>query len=153
MDSNKLANIAAKVGAQVTTDRNSTILNVSPDKLVESYKLLLEEMPEFYHLITITGLDEGNLISVYYHFWKDRDFLSIKTSVPKENPVLDSISDLLPAALLYEVEVKDMLGVSFNRNPMNKQKLLLPDDYPVEVPPPLRKEASPEKLRKLMKLE
>ena len=153
MDSNKLASIASKVGAQVTTDRNSTILNVPPDKLVESYKLLLEEMPEFYHLITITGLDEGNLISVYYHFWKDREFLSIKTGVPKENPTLDSISDLIPAALLYEVEVKDMLGVSFNRNPMNKQKLLLPDDYPVEAPPPLRKEASPEKLRKLMKLE
>jgi len=110
-------------------------------------------MPEFYHLTTITGLDEGNTIGLFYHFWKGREFLSIKTSIPKTNPDIDSLNEILPASLLYEAEVKDLVGVNFKGNPLMNRKLVLPDNYPAEAPPPLRKEANPEKIRKLMELE
>jgi membrane-bound hydrogenase subunit beta len=153
MDNSRLQETLAKTGAQVTSSRNSIVLAVTPDRVKDVCKLITSELPEFYHLSTITGVDTGASIDLYYHFWEGKEFLSVKTTVPKENPVLDSISDLLASSLLYEAEVKDLLGVSFNGNPLMDRKLLLPDTYPVGAPPPLRKEADPEKIRKMMGLE
>lgn len=153
MDDTNLADIVEKTKAQVTKIKKSTILLVTPDKLRDACKLITSELPEFYHLTTVTGVDEGSTIDVFYHFWHGREFLSIKTSVPKENPVLDSLSDLLPSSQLYEAEVKDLLGVFFKGNPSMDRRLLLPDSYPSQAPPPLRKEADPEKIRKMMELE
>jgi NADH:ubiquinone oxidoreductase subunit C len=153
LDTNKLEDIVAKTGAQVSTNRTSTVLTVASDKVRDACKLIVSQMPDFYHLTTITGVDEGSMIDLLYHFWKGREFLSVKTSLPKNNAVLDSLSDLLPSSLLYEAEVKDLLGVVFKGNPLMDRKLLLPDSYPPQAPPPLRKEADPEKLRKMMELE
>ncbi len=153
MDNNKLQDIAMKTAAQIATNRRSTVLTVAPDKLGDICKLITMEMPEFYHLSTITGVDTGKTIDVFYRFWKDKEFLSVKTTVPKENPVLDSLSDFLASSLLYEAEVKDLLGISFRGNPLMDRKVLLPDSYPTDAPPPLRKEADPEKIRKMMELE
>jgi len=153
LDGGKLGEIAIRIGGSVSTNRNSTVLSVKPENLRETCKLVTSELPDFYHLTTVTGVDEGTTISIYYHFWHARDFLSVKTAVPKENPSITSVSDILPSSLLYEAELKDMLGVIFEGNPLKGQKLLLPDSYPVEAPPPLRKEADPEKIRKLMELE
>ena len=137
----------------MVTTRHSIVLTILPEKLRDVCKLIDDEMPEFYHLTTITGLDEGNTIGLFYHFWKGREFLSIKTSIPKTNPDIDSLNEILPASLLYEAEVKDLVGVNFKGNPLMNRKLVLPDNYPAEAPPPLRKEANPEKIRKLMELE
>ena len=153
MDSAKLQDLAAKTGGQTTKFRNSTVLTVGADRLKEACQLIAIELPEFYHLSTITGVDDGTTISLYYHFWQGKDFLSVKTAIPKTNTVIPSLIDILPAALLYEAEVKDMLGVVFQGNPLMDRRLLLPDEYPLEAPPPLRKEADPEKIRKMMELE
>ncbi len=153
MDNSKIQDIAAKTGAQIISNRGSIVLMVTQDRLRDICKMKQNELPEFYHLTTITGVDEGNTISLYYHFWQGKEFLSIKTSVPKDNPTLDSLSDILPASLFYEAEVKDLLGVIFKGNPLMDRKLLLPDSYPAQAPPPLRKEADPEKIRKMMELE
>jgi NADH:ubiquinone oxidoreductase subunit C len=153
MNSNKLQDIAARTSAVVATDRKSTYLTVSPEHLKEACQLVVAELPGFYHLSTITGVDDGKTIGIFYHFWKGKEFLSVKTSVPKDNPVVGSLIDVFPASLLYESEVKDILGITFQGNPMMGRKLLLPDNYPPDAPPPLRKEADPEKIRKMMELE
>ncbi|MCL4517874.1 MAG: NADH-quinone oxidoreductase subunit C [Thaumarchaeota archaeon] len=153
MDKIKVDSIAAKIGATIANNQNSTTLTVHPAMVKEACRMIVSEMPEMYHLTTITGVDEGSTIEVYYHFWEGKQFLSVKTSVNKETPVIDSVSDFLPSSLLYEAEVKDLLGVLFKGNPMMDRRLLLPDNYPVEAPPPLRKEADPEKIRKMMELE
>jgi len=153
LDSNKLQDVATKTGGQIAKFRKSTILTVGADNARESCRLILAELPEFYHLSTITGVDEGSVITLYYHFWQGRDFLTVKTAVPKSNPTIQSLIDILPSALLYEAEVKDLLGVVFQGNPLMDKRLLLPDEYPLNAPPPLRKEADPEKIRKMMELE
>lgn len=153
MDSNKVNSLASKVGATITRNHNSTTLTVDSARVKDACRMILSDIPEMYHLTTITGVDEGTTIEVYYHFWEGKEFLSVKTSINKENPVIDSVSDFLPSSLLYEAEVKDLLGVLFKGNPMMDRKLLLPDNYPAEAPPPLRKEADPEKIRKMMELE
>lgn len=153
MDSNKLQDVAMKVGGMISKFRKSTVITVSPDHAKETCQLIVTELPEFYHLSTITGVDDDPSITLYYHFWQGGDFLSVKTGVPKTNPVIPSLIDVLPSAILYEAEVKDLLGVIFQGNPLMDRRLLLPDNYPLEAPPPLRKEADPEKIRKMMELE
>ncbi|HUI01028.1 MAG TPA: NADH-quinone oxidoreductase subunit C [Nitrososphaerales archaeon] len=152
METERAARISAAVGGQVGSLRHSALVTVAPDRVVEACKLVVED-GQYYHLSTITGIDEGENISVLYHFWKGGGFVTVKTSVPKSNPRLPSVSASLPAALFYEAEVMDMLGVVFEGNPRMGTKLLLPDAYPPEAPPPLRKEADPEKIRKMMGLE
>ncbi len=88
-----------------------------------------------------------------YHFWRGKVFITVKTDVPKSRPHIPTISSVLPSSLLYEAEVKDLLGVTFDGNPLMGTRLLLPDIYPEDAPPPLTKEADPEKIRKMMELE
>lgn len=153
MGNEKFREIAAAFGGTVSTNRNSTVLTIKPEDVHEACKRIAAELPSFYHLTTITGVDEGAAISLYYHFWSTREFLSVKTSIPKQNLSIPSITDIFPSSLLYEAELQDMLGITFEGNSLKGRRLLLPDNYPSEAPPPLRKEADPEKIRKLMQLE
>jgi NADH:ubiquinone oxidoreductase subunit C len=144
--------ISSAVGGQLTHVRNSTVLTVAPDKLEEACKMVVES-GEYYHLSTITGVDEGQSIAVLYHFWRGKGFITVKTSVPKENPKLQSVIQVVPAAIFYEAEVADLLGVTFKGNPLGDGGLLLPPNYPASEPRPLRREADPEKIKRMMQID
>ena len=52
---------------------------------------------EFRHLCTITGLDDGDTLAFIYHVaHADGTVLSLKTRVPKTDPVLQTIMDIFP---------------------------------------------------------
>jgi NADH:ubiquinone oxidoreductase subunit C len=108
---------------------------------------------EMAHLSTITGLDSGESIDVIYHFWKGDVIASIKTSVPKSNMHAPSIIEIVPGAILYEMEVHDMFGVVFDGNPWMDRRLLLPDNYPKDLPPPLLKDTKSAEIRKAVGVE
>jgi NADH:ubiquinone oxidoreductase subunit C len=152
LETDRVSEISAAVGGQVGTLHHSSLVTVARERVLEACMLVVED-GQFYHLSTITGLDEGETIAIFYHFWKGTGFITVKTSVPKADPRVPSVSASLPSALFYEAEVMDMLGVVFEGNAMVGKKLLLPDAYPPQAPPPLRKEADPEKIRKMMGLE
>ena len=152
MSSDALAGLAAKLGGSVVSHVKSVELVVSPDKVPEACKTIAS-MTGFYHLSTITGLDLGEEIGILYHFWQGKSFLVVRTSLPKTNARIKSITESLPSAVLYEAEIQDLLGVAFEGNPYLGKKLLLPDKYPADAPPPLRKEADPDKIRKMLELE
>jgi NADH:ubiquinone oxidoreductase subunit C len=144
--------IATALEGQVTKGKKYQMVSVKPLRIVEACKAV-SSLPGFYHLSTITAVDVGKEISVYYHFWLGREFLVVRVNVPKDNPSIPSVTGELPAATLYESEVADLFGVRFEGNPLSGRKLLLPDNYPKEAPPPMTKEANPEKIRKMMGLE
>jgi len=152
LSSEELSELAAKLGGSVASHQKTVELNVPPDKVLEACRSV-SSMPGFYHLSTITGLDLGDEIGILYQFWQGRGFVVVRTAVPKTDARIQSISGSLPSATLYEAEIQDLLGVSFEGNPYLGQRLLLPDNYPAEAPPPLRKEADPAKIRKMMELE
>ena len=152
MDRESLSKLANSLGGTLTEIRKSSVITVERASIKGACKAV-SEISGMNHLSTITGVDEGETISVYYHFWKGKEFLTVKTNASKKDPRLESISDILPSALLYEAEVKDLLGVNFEGNEFMGRKLLLPDSYPSGAPPPLRKEANPETIRKMMGLE
>lgn len=147
-----MESIAPGLEGQVTKGKKYQLISVKPERIVDACRAV-SGLPGVYHLSTVTALDIGKEISVYYHFWRGKMFFVVKTNVPKENGTMPSVASELPAATLYEAEVADMFGVRFEGNPMTGRKLLLPDTYPKDAPPPMTKEADPEKLRKMMELE
>ena len=97
---------------------------------------VLVERFDLRHLSTITGQDTGSVIELLYHFW-DGAGLTLRTSLPREEPHIATLTDLIPGAVFYEREVSDMLGVTFDGHP-DPRALLLPDDW--EDDPPLRQQ-------------
>jgi NADH:ubiquinone oxidoreductase subunit C len=106
----------------------------------------LVDFEGFKHLSTITGIDVGSKIELVYHLTREDLVLSLKVKTSKKNPVLPSIVNLIPGAVLYEREVHDLLGVTFEGNP-DLSPLLLPDEWPSDVYP-LRKEWAPQDIWK-----
>jgi NADH:ubiquinone oxidoreductase subunit C len=97
---------------------------------------------KFCHLCTITGLDEGEFLSFIYHLSHDSGItLNIKTSVPKENPVIKTVTEYFAGADCYERELMDLFGAKVdglaagNRYPLT-------DDFPHDQFP-LRKDWKP----------
>jgi NADH-quinone oxidoreductase subunit C len=105
------------------------------------------------HLSTITGLDLGQRIGIVYHFWQNKDTLHVRTTVQKTSSTAISVVDIIPGAILYEMEIHDLFGVTFVDNPWMDKKLLLPDAWPNDLPPPLLKTAKSTEIRKRLKLE
>ncbi|HOU53845.1 MAG TPA: NADH-quinone oxidoreductase subunit C [Myxococcota bacterium] len=62
--------------------------------------------------------------------------LTLKTRLPRENPVVATVSDLWDAANWFEREQFDLVGVHFVGHP-NLKRLLMPEDW---VGHPLRKD-------------
>jgi len=152
LSSEELSPLAAKLGGSLAAGSKTTVLSVPPDKVIEACKGV-SSLPGWYHLSMITGMDIGQDIAILYHFWQGRRFIQVRTQVPKSAPRLKSITGDLAAGTIYEAEIQDMLGVAFEGNPYLGKKLLLPDIYPPDAPPPLRKDSDVEKIKKMMRLE
>jgi membrane-bound hydrogenase subunit beta len=94
-------------------------------------------------LATITGLDEGPALGVIYHIARtDGTVLNLHTSVPREKPVLKTITAYFPAAEAYERELVDLLGMQVDGLPAGS-RYPLPDDWPANQFP-LRKDWKPQ---------
>ena len=109
---------------------------------IEDFRKVLEYLMKennFDTLCTITGLDYGESIGMIYHLTRqDGIVVNLKTSVPRENPVIQSIISYFPAAELYEREVVDLLGAKVEGLPEGS-RYPLPDGWP-EGQYPLRKD-------------
>ncbi len=103
------------------------------------------------YLSAITGLDtlnpavvpppaaEGSnnpqgAFEALYHFCQGGAILTLRISIPRENPIIPSICGVLPSASLYERELMELFGIEIIGTP-NTDRLLLSDDWPVGVFP------------------
>ncbi len=91
-------------------------------------------------IVAITGLDLGKNLGILYHIRTSNALLTVKAEVPKENPKIQTITDIIPGAVFHELEVTDLLGVIFvgNENPGH---FVLTDNWPMDVYP-LRKDVN-----------
>ncbi len=137
---------------KISKEKNRIMIEANPDNIFEICRIITSKLG-IRHLITITGIDEGEKICIIYHFWENKNFVNVIVRIEKTNLRVKSITSLIPGAIFYEAEVHDMLGVLFEGNPLMETRLLLPDTYPPDLPPPLRKEANPEEIRRKMGLE
>ena len=91
-------------------------------------------------ITAITGLDLGANLGIIYHTHTKDGFFGIRAEVPKENPKIQTIVDIIPGAALHELEVTDLMGVVFEGNP-SPPHFLLSENWPVGVYP-LRKDVN-----------
>jgi NADH-quinone oxidoreductase subunit C len=64
--------------------------------------------------------------------------VTVRASLPRDKPTIETIGDVRESAYLYEREVHDLLGVEFTGHP-NLARFLLAEEWPEGVYP-LRKE-------------
>lgn len=113
---------------------------VSPDKInAISFFLRDEESLQFDSLSCLSGVDydKDNLAVVYhlYSYALNHKFI-LKVIIPKDNPVLQTVSDVWATAEWHEREAYDLFGIKFDGN-KDLRRILLPDDWEGH---PLRKD-------------
>lgn len=88
----------------------------------------------------VSGVDAEAGIELLYHLMPDKEnmIITVKTVVPKTDPKINTVSDIIEAAEWIEREVHEMLGIDFIGHP-NLKRLLLADDWPADQYP-LRKD-------------
>jgi Ni,Fe-hydrogenase III component G len=92
----------------------------------------------FAYLATISGVDDKEEFEILYHFADPGPCVTIRVRVPKSDPRVDSITPLIPGAILYEREIQEMFGLVVAGIP-DPRRLVLPDDWPADAYP-LRKD-------------
>ena len=102
------------------------------------------------HFAVASGYDAGQTINLVYHFsiyhGTRAQELSLNMTVvlPKTDPVIDTITDLIPGALISEQEKQEMLGVKVKGIPKDS-RVFISDDFPKDVYPWRRDETGPAK--------
>jgi formate hydrogenlyase subunit 5 len=96
-------------------------------------------------LTTITALDLGENLGAYYHMRLTKGYFTVKTETPKTNPKIPTVTDILPGAGFAELEGTDLLGITYEGNPL-KGHFLLSENWPIGVYP-LRKDVKPEEVK------
>ncbi len=108
------------------------------DIFLSMFTFIVRELG-FDALCAITGLDEGDGFAIVYHVASpDGIVFNLKTKVPREAPVISSVSGLFRCAEIYERELIDLLGITVEGLPHGK-RYPLPDDWP-DGQYPLRKD-------------
>jgi len=149
----QLQTYAAQSNSKVSMPRKGeTFIEVDQDHIKDFISHLVNDF-RILHLATITGLDLGENIGIIYHLSQDKDTIYVRSIVPKAKSTAVSIVEVIPGAILYEMEIHDLFGVTFTGNPWINQKLLLPDNWPADLPPPLLKTSKPAEIRKRLQLE
>jgi Ni,Fe-hydrogenase III component G len=94
-------------------------------------------------LCTITGIDQGATLAALYHLARESGaVLTLSTAVPRDKPVIRTVTAQFPSADAYERELVDLLGFQVEGLAPGK-RYPLPDGWP-EGQHPLRKDWKPE---------
>jgi len=111
----------------------------------EVFSYLVNDMG-FLRICMITGFDEGENFAAKYHLTDDKGIVfDLKTYIPKTNPVIKTVSDIISGGLLYERELVDMFGIKVEGLPEG-ERYPLPDGWP-EGQYPLRKDWNKDMLK------
>ena len=91
------------------------------------------------HVSSVDWPDDEERVEVVYEVYsvRNRHRIRIKTRVPEDDCIVDSLMDIWLGADFMEREVFDMMGIRF-RNHKDLRRILMPDDYPEGWP--LRKD-------------
>lgn len=130
MDSNL---VIAETAEYLTAEVNPEGLHAFCEKLKTHPEASLD------YVFSLIGMDYGDTLGVIYYLEsvKHRHQLVVKVKCAgKENPVLDTVSDIWRTAEFLEREVYDLVGITFNNHP-DLRRIFLDDDW---VGHPLRKD-------------
>ncbi|TYB31728.1 MAG: NADH-quinone oxidoreductase subunit C [Candidatus Mcinerneyibacterium aminivorans] len=103
-------------------------ITIEKDDLLDFVDYIFNELG-FRYMIE-TGIDTPGGIEILYHFSFDsrETVVTLKTLLDSKEPVVESISSIVPGAKWIEREIMDILGVKFLNHP-NPEKFILSDDW------------------------
>ncbi|HAN79273.1 MAG TPA: NADH-quinone oxidoreductase chain 5 [Bacteroidales bacterium] len=84
----------------------------------------------FDYMLSLTGVDYPDSYAVVYHLesTKHNHLIVLKAKMDKQNPKIDSVCKVWPAAELQEREVFDFFGVHFNNHP-DLRRLFMDEEW------------------------
>ena len=114
--------------AKSVAESNGRIfVEVPRESLLEVAKILKDEH-DGYHISTITVLDSGDNYEIIYHIPAGGKLVNLRVFVPKNDPSVETLTEILPGAILYERELHDIMGINVKNHP-DMRALLLPDSW------------------------
>jgi len=130
----------ASDGREVTLAPDMPVVTVAPSAVRETARQLSADHG-FDLLLDVTAVDwprRTPRFDVVYHFYSTRHLMRVrlKTRVPEEEPVVDSLRSLYGSAGFMERECHEMYGIVFRGN-MDLRPILLYEGF---VGHPLRKD-------------
>jgi NADH-quinone oxidoreductase subunit C len=117
---------------------------VIPEEKIHNFCNLLKTSHDllFDYLISLTAVDWKDHFMIVCHITSTacRHTIVVKTRIDdRENPVVDTVSDIWRTSEFHEREVFDLFGIRFRHHP-DLRRLFLEDDYGF----PLRKDFADE---------
>lgn len=93
-------------------------------------KMLYRAPFDFNYLFCLTCVDWKTHLTMVYHLTSThhRHTIVIKSKLDRENPVIETVSDVWRTAEFHEREVYELFGVQFKNHP-DLRKLILTDDF------------------------
>lgn len=131
------ADLGGKIAEISNPDRRRLFLKIAPADLTAVTETLRDKHGLVF-LSTISGLDKGETFEIIYHFSTPETDFNLRTEIPRADPHIESITPLIPGAILYERELQDMFGIVVDHIP-DPRRVILSDDWP-EGQYPLRKD-------------
>jgi len=104
----------------------------------------IKELGSETYLATISAvdLDEEGTMQLNYCFWsqEEKALIVLRVNLPRDNPRIQTISDIIPGACNAEMEAYDLMGVYFEGNSSLKRSFLAPEEVAKQGIFPLRKD-------------
>lgn len=130
--------------AVIGEDLNATpkALIIHPDFIRSVCESLHSNSKTYFDSLScLTGLDNGeekNTVEAIYNLYSiPFDLhLMLRVELPRENPSIDSVTDIWKTADWHEREAYDLVGIHFENHP-DLRRILLPSDWEGH---PLRKD-------------
>jgi Ni,Fe-hydrogenase III component G len=113
---------------QIKNDRRIYV-DIAPQTVTRATHLILDEYAARFQIAT--GVDTPEGIEVMYHWaLDDKDLvITFRAVLPHDEPRVDSIAPICPAAEWIEREMWELLGIEFKGHP-DMRHLLLADEWP-----------------------
>jgi NADH:ubiquinone oxidoreductase subunit C len=128
-------------GVSELVRQNRIRITTTPDKAHDTIRTV-QAMFGFDRLITISAVDNTKTLELVYHLTgPHRMVVSIAVELPRDLPVISTVSDILPPAAIYERQIHDLFGILFPGHP-GLARIVLNEDWP-DNEYPLRKDWKP----------
>lgn len=138
----RLRKFDADAVEDVQVFRGEMTIHIRPNSLRAVCEFLRDDPDlSFKYLSDVTALDHYPIeprFETIYHLlsFETNERLRLKVRIPGENPQVDSMVPVWPAANAFECEVFDLFGIRFQGHP-DLRRILMPEDWEGH---PLRKD-------------
>ncbi len=128
------AYVQQKFGDRVTlldTGKYDPLFGIAPEFLLEFAEAIkTDDQLRLDYLCNLGGIDTGENFAAHYSVASIEKHLRLdfKVTLPHENPEVDSVQEIWPAANWFEREMWELFGINV-KNHGNLTRFLLPDDW------------------------